>query len=78
MNSRLTCFLLIGLILFASGCGHLAYLGKHGASIKQTSSVHADIDPEDARCLECHHPDNAQGPITPHPNFTGCLKCHND
>jgi hypothetical protein len=32
----------------------------------------------DDQCLECHHPDHAQGPPTPHPDFTGCLKCHND
>jgi hypothetical protein len=32
----------------------------------------------DVQCLECHHPDHAQGPPTPHPDFTGCLKCHND
>ena len=34
---------------------------------------------EDYECLECHHPDkDPEGPPTTHPNFTGCLKCHND
>jgi ribulose-5-phosphate 4-epimerase/fuculose-1-phosphate aldolase len=34
---------------------------------------------EQRSCLGCHHPDSAPaGPATPHPHFTGCLKCHND
>ncbi|MGX9365076.1 hypothetical protein ACTVJH_03440 [Desulfoplanes sp. PS50] len=56
----------------------MAYLGVHGASIRQKWDVHANVGQTDAQCLECHHPDNAKGPATPHPEFTGCLKCHND
>ena len=34
---------------------------------------------EDSECLECHHPDNSEeGPSIPHPNFKGCINCHND
>lgn len=66
------------LILVISGCGHWAYLGVHGASIRQTPDVHADVGQTDEQCLECHHPDNVEGPVTPHPDFTGCVKCHND
>lgn len=64
-------------VLFLSGCAHTAYLGFHGKSVKAFPEIHASVQ-SDAQCLECHHPDNAQGPPTPHPNFTGCLKCHND
>ena len=29
--------------------------------------------------LICHHPDrDPNGPPTSHPQFKGCLKCHND
>ncbi|MBW2592209.1 MAG: hypothetical protein JRE58_04270 [Deltaproteobacteria bacterium] len=34
---------------------------------------------KDRDCLSCHHPDrDPEGPPTSHPQFTGCLKCHND
>jgi predicted CXXCH cytochrome family protein len=40
--------------------------------------VHEGVT-QDEECLACHHPDNEpEGPSTTHPNFTGCLKCHND
>lgn len=63
-------FLLLGLV----GC---YYLGMHGPSIRQFPDIHAGIS-EDAECLECHHPDHPVGPPTSHPEFVGCLKCHND
>jgi len=77
MGKWLKTILLLGIISFFTGCGHLAYLGVHGNSIKQYPDVHESAR-TDAQCLECHHPDNAQGPVTPHPDFTGCIKCHND
>jgi len=52
-------------------------MGIHGSSVKEYPGIHDNVT-EDKQCLECHSPDNAQGPVTPHPNFTGCLKCHND
>lgn len=68
---------LSGLFLFFVGCGHLAYLGVHGKSIKSFPEIHQGAA-ADAQCLGCHHPDNPEGPATPHPNFKGCIKCHND
>ena len=70
-------FALSGLLLFFIGCGHLAYLGMHGKSIKSFPEIHQSAV-TDAQCLECHHPDNPEGPVTPHPHFKGCIKCHND
>lgn len=78
MKVKFSRILLTGLVFFIAGCGHWAYLGLHGASIRQKWDVHADVGQTDEQCLECHHPDNAEGPVTPHPNFVGCLKCHND
>lgn len=68
---------LTGLALLFVGCGHLAYIGMHGRSIRSYPDIHESVS-EDAQCLDCHHPDRAQGPATPHPTFTGCIKCHND
>ncbi len=69
--------LLIGATLFFLGCGHMAYLGVHGKSIRLYPDIHESVE-KDAQCLECHHPDNPEGPVSPHPEFTGCIKCHND
>ena len=69
------------LILLAStliGCAYRHYMGVHGPSIKGHPDIHAGIA-TDQECLECHHPaKKPQGPPTSHPQFTGCLKCHND
>lgn len=71
-------FIGIGLMLFASGCAYRYYLGMHGPSIQKHPQVHADAR-TDQECLECHHPErDPSGPATTHPQFTGCLKCHND
>ncbi|WP_084681124.1 hypothetical protein [Desulfospira joergensenii] len=65
-------------VLFLSGCAHTAYLGFHGKSIKSFPEIHKSAV-SDTQCLGCHDPDNnPQGPPTPHPDFIGCLKCHND
>lgn len=77
MKTKMTVYTLIaiGLSVIALGC---AYLGFHGKSIRAYPDIHAGVR-TDQECLECHHPDNdPQGPPTPHPQFTGCLKCHND
>lgn len=60
------------------GCAYRHYLGLHGPSIKRHPDIHAGIT-ADRECLECHHPDKTpQGPPTSHPQFTGCINCHND
>lgn len=64
------------LAFLTAGCGHLAYLGMHGKSIQTFPDIHESVI-ADSDCLECHA-DGEQGPETPHPGFTGCLKCHND
>ncbi len=71
--------LVVGMaLLFMGGCAYRHYLGFHGPSIKYYPDMHEDVV-EDHECLECHHPDkDPSGPPTSHPNFTGCLKCHND
>ncbi len=65
------------IFLMFSGCAYKAYMGIHGSSIKLYPEVHENIT-EDKQCLDCHHPDIAEGPVTPHPGFQGCIKCHND
>lgn len=69
----------IAILLFSvSAVFSCAYMGFHGRSIKLHPDIHKGVS-EDHECLECHHPDKEpQGPPTPHPKFTGCIKCHND
>jgi hypothetical protein len=70
--------ILFFLLLLSSGCAYRYYLGMHGPSIQRSPEIHADVS-ADAECLECHHPArNPKGPPTSHPQFMGCLKCHND
>lgn len=65
------------LMLF-SGCAYRYYLGMHGPTVKVFPDIHQGVT-EDRDCLECHHPDRkTEAPRTSHPQFTGCLKCHND
>jgi len=60
------------------GCAYRHYMGLHGPSIQRFPEVHEGVR-TDAECLGCHHPDrDPQGPPTTHPQFKGCLKCHND
>jgi len=66
------------LLIFVLTIFSCAYLGFHGHSIKLHPDIHNGIS-EDHECLDCHHPDKEpQGPPTPHPRFSGCIKCHND
>ncbi len=66
---------LILTIVTVSSC---AYLGFHGPSILATPEVHSDAT-TDSECLECHHLNKEEdSPQTPHPEFTGCVKCHTD
>lgn len=68
-----------GLILIVlTGCAYRYYLGVHGPSIRSTPEVHDGVT-TDEECLDCHDPKvDPAGPPTSHPQFTGCLKCHND
>jgi len=70
-------FLILWLTTLA-GCAYRHYMGFHGPSIRLHPDIHEGVT-EDRQCLECHHPDrNPVGPPTSHPQFTGCIKCHND
>jgi hypothetical protein len=78
MKFRAGPMICIVLLLILGGCAYRHYLGLHGSSIRMYPDVHAGVR-EDRQCLECHHPEkNPTGPPTSHPEFTGCLKCHND
>ena len=77
MKNWMMGMLMVGVALLALGCVHKAYLGMHGRSIKLYPEIHASVV-KDLQCLDCHHPDNPEGPATPHPDFKGCIKCHND
>jgi predicted CXXCH cytochrome family protein len=67
---------LVALIL--AGCAYRYYLGLHGPSVKAHRDIHSGFV-EDEECLGCHRPgNNRNNPVTSHPQFTGCLKCHND
>lgn len=66
------------ILVVVTGCAYRYYLGMHGPSIRNFPDVHEGVT-EDSECLQCHHPErDPAGPPTSHPQFTGCLKCHND
>jgi hypothetical protein len=70
--------LILIILLMFSGCAYRYYLGMHGPSIKAFPDEHEGVT-EDHECLECHHPNkDPEATPTTHPDFTGCLKCHND
>ena len=80
MKSLLKRFFPLILSLFLGACAlpGLYYLGFHGPSIRAYPDFHEEVT-EDRECLECHSPENYPDvPQTSHPNFHGCLKCHND
>ena len=74
MKIYITAVLLIFVSTVIFSCAHL---GFHGPSIRTYPHVHSNVT-EDRECIKCHHGDDPEGPLTPHPNFSGCLKCHND
>jgi hypothetical protein len=75
---KITAFLIIISLILMCGCAYRHYMGMHGSSIKTYPDIHGDVK-EDTQCLACHDPDkDPQGPVTSHPGFKGCLKCHND
>ena len=78
MEKGLKIIIVLMVALPVLGCyGYRAYMGLHGNSIKLYPDIHKAVV-ADRKCLECHHPDKAEGPPAPHPNFKGCIKCHND
>jgi len=66
---------LLGLFIVVSACSYRHYLGMHGPSIKRYPAAHDSVT-SDQSCLICHAGNATRK--TSHPNFTGCLKCHND
>lgn len=67
-----------GLLMFSCACAYRYYLGMHGPSVRAFPDFHGNVS-ADQDCLGCHSPGDASGaPATSHPQFTGCLKCHND
>jgi predicted CXXCH cytochrome family protein len=78
MKTLVKTFIVLALLFIIFGCSYRHYLGLHGPSIRLYPEQHEGLT-EDEECLECHDPENGTGdPPTSHPNFTGCLKCHND
>ena len=79
MRREITIGLLAAALAAAiGGCAYRHYLGMHGPTVRLSAAIHAGVS-ADGDCLECHDPARPpQGPPTPHPGFTGCLKCHND
>lgn len=77
MNTIRKSVLLLAILTLA-GCGYGYYLGMSGPSIWNYPDIHDAELTEDSQCLECHgSPDNdADAPVTSHPDFHGCLKCH--
>lgn len=74
---KIVMFLVISMLL-VYGCAYRHYLGIHGPSIKAYPEVHQSAATDD-QCLACHHPEKKPvGPVTSHPGFKGCYKCHND
>ncbi len=60
------------------GCAYRHYLGMHGPSVRNFPDIHQGVT-EDQDCLSCHYPGrDSEGLHTSHPEFKGCLKCHND
>lgn len=74
-----TCLGALLLVLgLSSGCAYRHFLGLHGPSVQNFSSIHQGLT-NDSECLDCHNPEiSTDAPPTSHPNFKGCLKCHND
>lgn len=78
MQRTATLILLVFFSLAPAACAYRHYMGLHGPTIKTHSDIHSGFT-KDAECLGCHGDgDESQGPPTSHPQFTGCLKCHND
>jgi hypothetical protein len=78
MNIFKISFFIFLVILSLSGCAYRHYLGMHGPSVKRHPDIHAKVT-RDKECLMCHNPEmNPNGPLNNHPQFIGCLRCHND
>ena len=77
-RNRALTLVLLAVLMTSGGCAYRYYLGMHGPSINRSPEIHTATITEDAQCLECHSPQNHSGnaPITSHPEFTGCIKCH--
>ena len=81
MNRKQALTLALLVVLMSSGgCAYRYYLGMHGPSTRNSPEIHGESIKEDGQCLECHGSKDNSGdpPSTSHPDFKGCLKCHND
>ena len=77
MKKVIYVFILISFLLIY-GCAYRHYLGLHGPSINKYPDIHEDVK-TDEQCLVCHNPGNdPETPVTSHPGFKGCFKCHSD
>ena len=79
-RKRVTTLVLLVVLMVSTGCTYRYYLGMHGPSTRNHPDIHKESIKEDAQCLMCHSPNRnaGYGPMTSHPEFKGCLKCHND
>lgn len=79
-RKRLLTFAFIVVLMSSAGCAYRYYLGMHGPSTRNFPEVHTADITEDAQCMQCHAPTDNSGdaPVTSHPGFKGCLKCHSD
>ena len=75
-------FTIAALIVLSTtaGCAYRYYLGMHGPTTKNYPDIHLANITNDSQCLSCHaiKEETPDAPQTTHPNFKGCLKCHND
>ena len=73
-------FAMLAILMVSSGCAYRYFLGMHGPSTRNYPEIHLESITEDNQCLECHALKDtvADAPVTSHPDFKGCLKCHND
>jgi predicted CXXCH cytochrome family protein len=80
MNStRISTLIALAILSASTGCAYRHYLGMHGPTIGNYPEIHTAAIREDSQCLSCHDPAaSADAPPTTHPEFRGCLNCHND
>lgn len=80
IGKKVLSMLFLALVATSAGCAYRHYLGMHGPSTRNHPDIHDAAITQDAQCLGCHSPKNTDGdaPATSHPDFKGCLKCHND
>ena len=56
----------------------MAMLLLFGACKKAPEVTHAVTNRADASCLSCHQSEINGAPITQHPKYADCLRCHKE